>query len=88
MAHFCPERSQCEAPDCRTCPERDAYNSPYANSSALDWLGSHQNELKKYVGKWIAIHPTLGIIGSDTDLRTVADLAAGQTDTEVLIHCV
>ena len=37
----------------------------------IDWLDAHERQLRKYRGKWLAIHPAHGIVAVGTTLSAV-----------------
>jgi len=39
---------------------------------AIRWIATHQEEVKKYAGKLIAVHPSEGIIDSDRDFAELS----------------
>lgn len=52
------------------------------------WMSNNSNYLEDYLGKVVAIHPTLGVVASGTSIREATEKAreSGHLDEVVLFH--
>ena len=52
------------------------------------WLTDNENNLESYLGKVVAIHPTLGVVASGASIKETTEKArdAGYLEEVVLFH--